>query len=61
MEYQLLTSSISTNNSIERVFANRGIEPSNINHYLHTTKEDILDPSTFAHMERGINMLLCRR
>lgn len=58
MEYQLLTSSISTNNSIERVFANRGIEPSNINHYLHTTKEDILDPSSFAHMERGINMLL---
>ena len=58
MEYQLLTSSISTNNSIERVFANRGIEPSNINHYLHTTRKDILDPSSFAHMEQGIEMLL---
>ena len=58
MEYQLLTSSISTNSSIERVFANRGIQPSDINHYLHTTKKDILDPSTFINMEQGIDMLL---
>jgi hypothetical protein len=47
MEYQLLTPSIPVQKDatpVELVFANRGIFPSDIDHYLNTTREDILDP-----------------
>lgn len=58
MEYQLWTSGISVESPIEQVFANRGIQPQDIYHYLNTTKEDVLDPTLFINMDRGAKMLL---
>jgi len=61
MEYQLLTPSIPLSvelTAVERVLSNRGIMPSEINHYLHTTDEDILSPSLIANMDAGIKMLI---
>lgn len=61
MEYQLLTPSIPLSvelTAVERVLSNRGIMPSEINHYLHTTDEDILSPSLIANMDAGIRMLI---
>ena len=60
MEYQLLTPIIPANvqSPVERVFANRGIYPENIYHYLHTTTEDILPPSQIDNMEAGAKMLM---
>lgn len=53
MDYQLLTPCIPVNENItpvERVFANRGIAPSDINHYLNTTKEDLYDTLLLKNM-----------
>ena len=61
MDYQLLTPSILTNQKlslVEQVFANRGISPQDINHYLNTTKEDMLDPLLLQNMEQGAKMLV---
>lgn len=61
MEYQLLTPSIPLSvelTAVERVLSNRGIKPSEINHYLHTTDADILNPSLIANMDAGIKMLI---
>ena len=61
MEYQLLTPSIPVQNNIspvERVFANRGMFPFDINHYLHTTKEDILDPALLDNITEGAKMFI---
>lgn len=61
MEYQLLTPSIPLSvelTAVERVLSNRGIMPSEINHYLHTTDEDILSPSLITNMDAGIKMLI---
>ena len=60
MEYQLITPGIltQTNSLVERVFANRGINPEDINHYLNTTREDILDPLLLDNMRTGAQMLV---
>lgn len=61
MEYQLLTSGIPIKKdatSVERVFANRGINPSDIDHYLHTTTEDILDPGLLDNIAQGAKMFI---
>lgn len=61
MEYQLLTPSIPTQKDltpVERVFANRGMFSSDINHYLHTTKEDVLNPELLDNMARGAKMFI---
>jgi hypothetical protein len=62
MEYQLITPSIpydkSKYNMVERVLINRGIKPQDIEHYLHTTDEDILPPGSIARIEDGVKMLL---
>jgi hypothetical protein len=61
LEYQLLTSGILTQKDIlpvEQVFINRGIKPSDIEHYLHTTKEDILDPELLDNIDKGAKMFL---
>ena len=36
---------------IEQILNNRGIK--NIYHYLHTTDDDILDPSTIMNIKNG--------
>lgn len=61
MEYQLLGPELLDRTDltpIERVFLNRGIEPQNINHYLQTTEEDILNPLLLENMDRGARMLV---
>lgn len=61
MEYQLLTPSIPVqidSSPVERVFANRGMFPSDIYHYLHTTKEDILEPDLLDNIDRGAKMFI---
>ncbi len=61
MEYQLLTPPIQVNSSlspIEQVFVNRGIYPQDINHYLHTNQDDILDPRLIDNIQQGAKMLI---
>jgi hypothetical protein len=49
MEYQLITPGIPHQNlsAVESVLANRGIMPEHVEHYLHTTDEDIYPPTLF--------------
>ncbi len=61
MEYNLITPLFPVteqNTLVERVFANRGIDPQNVEHYLHTTDADILDPLLIDNMEEGAKMLV---
>ena len=61
MEYQLLKPSIPVQHDsspVELVFANRGMLPSDIYHYLHTTREDILDPSLLDNIDQGAKMFV---
>ena len=60
MEYQLITPRIPLKNlsAVERVLTNRGIALAEIEHYLHTTDDDILDPKGIANMRPGAEMLI---
>ena len=61
MEYQLLTPSIPLSQeltAVERVLSNRGINPLDIKHYLHTTDDDILNPILISNIEDGVKMLI---
>ena len=59
MEYQLINPSLPKHwTLVEQVFYNRGFELKDIEHYLHTTDEDILDPQLFDNMEKGAKMLI---
>ena len=56
MEYQLIVPRIPQSrmlSAVEQVLLNRGIDPENVEHYLHTTDEDILDPSLIMNMREG--------
>ena len=61
MEYQLIVPGIPLEKeltAVEQVLANRGIVPANVEHYLHTTDEDILDPKGIMNMQPGVKMLI---
>ena len=61
MEYQLIVPGIPLEKeltAVEQVLANRGIIPANVEHYLHTTDEDILDPKSIMNMQPGVKMLI---
>ena len=59
MEYQLITPRIPLElNAVERVLTNRGIALAEIEHYLHTTDNDILDPKTIKNVDNGAKMLI---
>lgn len=60
MEYQLIAPRIPQENlsAVERVLTNRGIDLKDIEHYLHTTDDDILDPLLLDNMEQGAKMLI---
>lgn len=60
MEYQLITPRIprADLSAVERVLTNRGIALENIDHYLHTTDDDILDPMLLDNVEQGAKMLI---
>ena len=60
MEYQLLASRIPPRelSAVEQVLFNRGIDPENVEHYLHTTDEDILNPRMIMNVEEGAKVLV---
>ena len=60
MEYQLITPGIPHQNlsAVESVLANRGIMPEHVEHYLHTTDEDIYPPILFPTIQDGAKMLV---
>lgn len=60
MEYQLITPRIPQEDmsAVERVLTNRGIALTEIEHYLNTTDEDILNPSLIKNIKEGAQMLI---
>ena len=56
MEYQLITPRIPQKNltAVERVLTNRGIALAEIEHYLHTTDDDILSPKLIKNIHEGV-------
>ena len=58
MNYQIIAPRTAGISPIEQVLLNRGIEYEDINHYLHTTDEDILPPSSIARLKEGVQMLI---
>lgn len=60
MEYKLIESRYTDKelSAVERVLTNRGILLENIEHYLNTNNNDILDPATIANIEAGAKMLV---
>lgn len=60
MEYQLIAPGIPHQglSAVEQVLANRGIAPEHVDHYLHTTDEDIFPPTLFPTVSDGARMLV---
>ena len=60
MEYQLFASRIPPRelSAVEQVLFNRGIDPENVEHYLNTTDEDILNPKLIMNVEEGVKILI---
>jgi hypothetical protein len=61
MEYQLIAPRIPLGGlltAVEQVLANRGIAPENVEHYLNTTDEDILNPMLIMNIEEGVKVLI---
>ena len=61
MKYQLITPLLPLKDEytvVERVFAARGMAPEDVQHYLNTTIDDILDPATIERIDEGVKMLI---
>ena len=58
MNYQLIAPRVAGTSPIEQVLLNRGIQYADIAHYLHTTDEDILPPSSIERLKEGVQMLI---
>ena len=59
MDYQLINAQQNNHYSaVEQVLINRGIDANEIQHFLNTTDEDILDPKLIANMREGAQMLV---
>ena len=63
MEYQLYNSEFSQSQDIEitameRVLTNRGIPLNEVEHYLNTTDDDIIDPLKLNNVHEGAIMLI---
>ena len=63
MEYQLKTSllplqQLTELSAVERVFANRGIAPNILDHYINASLDDMLDPASIKNMEEGVKLLI---
>ena len=61
MEYQLIQPRLLDKinlTAVERVLSNRGIMPENINHYLNTTDDDLIDPATIKNIMEGAKTLV---
>lgn len=58
MEYRLRAPEFPIYTPVEQVLVNRGIPYDQINHYLNTTDNDILDPWLIPHLDEGAKMLI---
>lgn len=59
LQYQLIQPRNPELSPIEQIFANRGIiGKENINHYLHTTKDDLIAPERLMNVRAGATMLI---
>lgn len=58
LNYQLISPRIPQYTVIEQILTNRGFKFSDIEHYLNTTDEDIIDPSTIKNIVEGVKMLI---
>ena len=58
MNYQLIAPRLPGTSMVEQVLTNRGIKLTEVQHYLNTTDNDILDPSTIARIQDGAKMLI---
>lgn len=58
MEYRLRAPEFPIYTPVEQVLINRGIPYDQINHYLNTTDNDILDPRLIPHLDEGAKMLI---
>lgn len=60
MEYQLIKTPIQLDyelSTMEKIIVNRGILPENIEHFLNTTDEDILNPELINNIQQGAKIL----
>ncbi len=53
MDYQLIAPRLPELSVVEQVFHNRGIEKENIQHYLFTTDNDLIDPLKIDRIKDG--------
>lgn len=60
MDYRLIVPTVPRNDlsAVERVLTNRGIELSEIQHYLHPSDKDIFNPTLISNMDVGLKMLI---
>lgn len=58
MNFQLKAPRIPHMSVVEQVFVNRGIPAEEVNHYLHTSVADVIDPATITNIETGAKMLV---
>lgn len=58
MEYRLRAPEFPIYTPVEQVLVNRGIPYDQINHYLNTTDNDILDPRLIPYLDEGAKMLI---
>lgn len=59
MEYELINKTVKDSNILNQILFNRGFETiSEIQHYLNTTNDDILDPLLLDNMHEGAQMLM---
>ena len=58
MEYQLIAERDDNLTPLQQVFSNRGIKPADINHYLNTSEDDILNPTLIKNIQQGAQMLI---
>ena len=58
MKYQLINKTNPSFSAVEQILVNRGIKYEDIDHYLKTTDDDILDPETIDFLTSGVKLLV---
>lgn len=58
IQYSLISTNNATLTPIETILTNRGIPLNEIQHYLHTTDQDILNPLLIANIKKGAQLLI---
>jgi hypothetical protein len=58
MNYQLIAPRVPKLSMVEQVLVNRGISLSEVEHYLNTSNNDILDPILIARLKDGVKLLI---